>query len=92
MALSTYATAARTAAQASTVYSAAYIADHLIDDALDSLSATTITSAVGNWLAVRVPSGTRVGPVAIYNRRDDASHASWLGSVEVWLGSAPGNT
>ena len=35
MALSTYATAARTAAQASTVYSAAYIADHLIDDALE---------------------------------------------------------
>ena len=44
-----------------------------------------------NWLSVRVPTGTRVGPVAVYNRRDCEVCKRWLGWFEVWVGYAPGD-
>ena len=49
-----------------------------------------------NWLALTLPASTKVGKVAIYNRRDSYPNIpniqSWLGEVEVWLGSSPGGT
>ena len=34
-----------------------------------------------NWIAVQVAAGTRVGPVAVYNRRDYTSIQPWMGTI-----------
>ena len=47
----------------------------------------------GNWLAVEIPAGTAVQSVAVYNRIDLTGHwAAQLGTFEVWLGEAAGDT
>ena len=49
-----------------------------------------------NWLALALPASTSVGKVAVYNRRDSYPNIpniqSWLGELEVWLGTAAGST
>ena len=45
----------------------------------------------GNWLTVRVPGGTPIGYVALHNRRDQYLQHQ-LGSFEIWVGNAPGDT
>jgi len=41
-----------------------------------------------NWISARVPQGTKVSLVAVYNQRE--GDMSQLGTVEIWLGSYPG--
>ena len=75
----------------STTYAApndAYRGTNCIDSDLSTLCATTQVPGA-NWIAVRVPSGTRVGPVAVYNRRDNL--ASWLGAIDVRLAPTAGD-
>jgi len=76
----------------SSTFSVDHTASRCIDDNLATLCATTETSPGVNWVAVQVPPGTRVSHVAVYNRQDYASIQHWLGSIQVWLGTAPGAT
>ena len=73
----------------STTYNGDFVGSRCIDGSLTTLCATSVTSDSANWIAVRLAAGTRVGPVALYNRRDGLG--SWLGSVEVWAGGLPGD-
>ena len=59
-------------------------------NAIDGSNDTFFHSASGesNWLSVQVPANTRIGYVAIYNRRDHNSHL--MGSVQLWLSSSSG--
>ena len=61
-------------------------------NAAGSTCATAANAAQANWLSVQVAGGTRVGTVAIFNRIDQPSLQHWLGSVDVWLGKAAGQT
>ena len=64
--------AERTAVAASSTHSSAHAAALCIDGSLSTFCATRESTIGSNWVAVRVPSGTRVGAVAMYNARDDA--------------------
>ena len=78
-------------AQLSSNYPAAgFDASRAIDGSYDTICATAETTAGSNWLAVRPAAGTKIGVIAMYNRRDYL--ATGLGSIQVWLGSAPGDT
>ena len=44
-----------------------------------------------NWIAVQVAAGTRVGPVAVYNRRDYTSIQPWMGTIEVRVAATAGD-
>ena len=55
------------------------------DGDVSTLCATQITTPGSNWIAVRVLDGTHVGIVTIYNRRDVAALAAWMGTVELWV-------
>ena len=60
-----------------------------IDGSLQSLFASNLGG--GNWLSVRVPTGTRIGFVAVHNVQLP-DYASNLGAFEVWVGSTFGDT
>ena len=44
-----------------------------------------------NWIAARASSGTRIGHVLVYNRRDEQPQQRWLGTIELWVGDKAGN-
>lgn len=87
--LSQYTPATITASYLSSTFSNDYRAALAIDNNFNTLAASTETAPNTNWLAVQLPDQTRVGFVAVYNRRDFSSIQHWLGSFEVSLGSAP---
>ena len=62
------------AAASSSTFSDQYPVARVIDGRLDDIFASSVAAEPGrNWVAVRVPASTRVGPVALYNRRDDCN-------------------
>ena len=83
--LASFTPTTREAVTLSTTLSSAYSGDLCTDDSYDTLCATSDSAAGENWVAVRVPVGSRVGPVAVYNRRDDTASAAWLGTIGVCL-------
>ena len=73
------------------MYSGAYPASNAVDgDLYGSLAASNYE--VNAWLSVRVPAGTNIGLVAVYNRDDGEVYQNLLGSFEVWVGSTAGAT
>ena len=78
----------RLGAESSSAYSIDFPASLAIDSSYNSLCASGY--AIDNWLSVRIPAGTHVGEVHVYNRRD--AYASSLSDFEVWVASAAGNT
>ena len=79
----------RLSAELSTTYSSDYTAAKAIDASYDSICASN--QAVGNWLSVMIPAGSRVGEVRVHNRRDILNQ-SLLGSFEIWVASEAGDT
>ena len=75
--------ATREAVSFSSVYGAGFEASNAIDGSYSTHFASAAGSS--NWLSVQVPTNTRIGYVAIHNRRDN--YAYLMGSVQVWLGS-----
>ena len=55
-----------------------------------SACASAPNPAGDNWLAVRLPAGTRIGTIAIFSRVDQPNLQAWMGSLQVWLGSSAG--
>jgi len=43
------------------------------------------------WLSVEVPPDSTIDYIAIYNRVDHATYASWLNPIEVWVGETAGD-
>ena len=43
------------------------------------------------WLSVEVPPDSMIDYIAVYNRVDHASYASWLNPIEVWVGETAGD-
>ena len=68
------------------------MAENCIDGSFSTLCATRVSAVGANWLAVRVPTGTRVGPVAVYNRRSYSTLRYRLGTFTVSVGSSAGDT
>ena len=46
---------------------------------------------VNAWLSVRVPTGTQIGLVAVYNRNDGTLYQNLLGNFDIWVGSYAGD-
>ena len=69
-----------------------YPASHAIDGDLQSKVLSVSALSSDQWLSVRLPLGSRVDYVAIYNRNDNNLYHSWLSPFELWLGDGPGNT
>ena len=89
--LSAFPKVALLAAALSTTFSELYTARHAIDGDLSTLAVTSVQR--GNWLSVKVAYGTPIEYVAFYNRIDLSGHwAAQLGTLEVWISSAPGDT
>jgi len=65
-------------------------ASRAIDNTLDVWFETE--DATNNWISVRVPAGTSVTYVAVYNWLGSAENRAWLGDFEVWVGLAAGDT
>jgi hypothetical protein len=68
-----------------------YPASNVIDDDTDTIAATR--KREGNWMALQLSQVTAIQYVQLTNRVDLAG--SWpaqLGTFEVWVGSAPGDT
>lgn len=61
-------------------------AAHLIDGDMATLIATESTTA--NWAQIAIPASTPVSYVAIYNRNDESQYMAWLGSFDVYVGTA----
>jgi hypothetical protein len=79
----------------SSVYSTSqFAASYLIDGSLDTVAATAVSDVGSNWAAVRLASGVPVGRVLVFNRRDRQGRGirHWLGTIEVWLGVAAGDS
>ena len=90
MNLAAYVPAQREAIALSTTFAAGYSAAQCADGSLSTICATQVATPGSNWAAIRVPLGTSVGPVAIWNRRDYVSLRHWLGTFEVWVGPEAG--
>ena len=73
-------------AQLSSTFTATYGAQYLIDGDRDTLVATS--SAQGNWASITLNDNTPVTWVVVINRRDSTVFAAWLGTFEVWVGTA----
>ena len=66
-----------------------YAASNAIDGRYDTFALSA--EGVSSWLSVMIPADRHVGNVAIYNVQLTQYQAQ-LGSFEVWLGAAPGDT
>lgn len=49
-----------------------------------------LTDSADEWLSVRVPAGSAIGYVAIYNRNDFQWAADMLNPFELWLTASAG--
>ena len=67
-----------------------YPASNAIDGNTGSLAATGNALSRDQWISVRVPSGSAIGYVAVYNRADGQPYQGWLSPYEVWLGGTAG--
>ena len=78
-------------AQMSSAYNArVYPASNAIDsDMYTTLMASNYQANA--WLSARVPSGTQIGLVAVYNRNDGTYYQNLLGSFDIWIGSSAGD-
>ena len=70
----------------SSVYHPIYGAANAIDGNMNNIAASNFQPNA--WLSVRVPSGARIGLVAVYNRGDGERYQELLGSFEVWVGTS----
>ena len=67
-----------------------YPASNAIDGNTGSLAATDNALSSDQWISVKVPSGSAIGYVAVYNRADGQPYQGWLSPYEVWLGGTAG--
>ena len=68
------------------MYHPIYGAANAIDGNMNNIAASNFQPNA--WLSVRVPSGARIGLVAVYNRGDGERYQELLGSFEVWVGTS----
>lgn len=57
----------------------------------DYFSLCATKKGTNQWLSVRVPTASRVGYVAVYNREDKQQYMEWLSPFEVWVGNHAGD-
>jgi len=81
--------ATRLGAALSSAFHSLFPASNAIDGDLSSLCATSNEQQA--WASVRVPPGTAVGAVGVYNRDDIEEYIRWLGAFDVWVGSSFGD-
>ena len=82
----------RIGAELSSSYSVGGVALFPAGNVIDGDVYTVCGSGIeaNNWVSVRVPPGEPIGDVIVFNRRDGVGQ-EWLGSFEVWVGSAFGH-
>ena len=72
-------------AQVSYQYMQRYPASNAIDGNPNTVFITWTALRQNQWLSVQVPSGTRIGYIAVFNRNDGEQYRAWLSPYEVWL-------
>ena len=74
----------------SSSFGAPYNGDAVIDGDLETVCASLLGQ--NEWISVRVPDGTPIDYVAVYNRIDSYFDQVYLSPYEIWIGMYYGDT